>query len=439
MSQRPLRHVERLNYELYGTVGERQASEKPVKKKSKRRQKFTSVPLPDSSNPVMEHGHTPAMSSHTTPVHNYTLPPPGSLPIGTSKSVSSTGKTPGKSSGAGLFPSGSVSKKGSKKALNMVLVNQKLDDELDELQAQLDEAEIVISKRRQITDIKQKLDKLMQDPTESLKPTVPSQKKLGDGMVTLSQLRESEKLADKVNMKYKDYLDSDSTSTDTSDDDATPIKRGKKKTKSGLVQKASDNVKKRQLFPHVSLKYSFVHKNLSFKDLDFQQFVTGELETITRVGISEEEKEGRLRLLKHISYYEKTYEWEKLRALYVAVVRSVEDGINTWSSDYSAMERMILIHTPTELMASTVKKSTKSVDKSPTAPTRKGGTRSGRVVLPDGYFCSLYNKNHCSESKSHMGKHKGKEVLLEHVCATCFLKGEKSFHSESSSDCPIRA
>ena len=200
MSQRPLRHVERLNYELYGTVGERQASEKPVKKKSKRRQKFTSVPLPDSSNPVMEHGHTPAMSSHTTPVHNYTLPPPGSLPIGTSKSVSSTGKTPGKSSGAGLFPSGSVSKKGSK-ALDMVLVNQKLDDELDELQAQLDEAEIVISKRRQITDIKQKLDKLMQDPTESLKPTVPSQKKLGDGMVTLSQLRESEKLADKVDMK----------------------------------------------------------------------------------------------------------------------------------------------------------------------------------------------------------------------------------------------
>jgi hypothetical protein len=48
-------------------------------------------------------------------------------------------------------------------------------------------------------------------------------------------------------------------------------------------------------------------------DLEFNLFVTGELEIISGNKISDKEKKGRIKLLKKISYFYELYEWKCIK------------------------------------------------------------------------------------------------------------------------------
>ena len=76
--------------------------------------------------------------------------------------------------------------------------------------------------------------------------------------------------------------DSDSSNTSESDRDSKKIVfKRKRKVKSGMVAKASDDVQNPQTWPQTALQYEYINKSVAFQDLDFKLFVAGELEIIS--------------------------------------------------------------------------------------------------------------------------------------------------------------
>jgi hypothetical protein len=72
-------------------------------------------------------------------------------------------------------------------------------------------------------------------------------------------------------------------------------------------------VAKKQLWPQSKLQYEYAGSKMSFEDLEFNFFVTGELEIISDNKISDKEKKGRIKLLKKISYFYALYEWKGIK------------------------------------------------------------------------------------------------------------------------------
>ena len=112
----------------------------------------------------------------------------------------------------------------------------------------------------------------------------------------------------KLGLSLDDSETSDNSSTsyfesEESDSGKKKKKDNKKKLKSGINAKASDRVKFPQRWPKAYLQFEFVNKQIKFDDLDFKQFVAGELEIMGEEDLSQTEKAGRLNLLKKIVYY----------------------------------------------------------------------------------------------------------------------------------------
>ena len=47
-----------------------------------------------------------------------------------------------------------------------------------------------------------------------------------------------------------------------------------------MARKATDKIKKPQIWPHSLLQFEFVAEQVSFKNLDFKLFVAGEMEIL---------------------------------------------------------------------------------------------------------------------------------------------------------------
>ena len=76
--------------------------------------------------------------------------------------------------------------------------------------------------------------------------------------------------------------DSNSSNISKSDQDSKKkVLRRKRKVKSGMVAKASDDVHNPQTWPQTARQYEYINKFVAFQDLDFQRFVAGELEIIS--------------------------------------------------------------------------------------------------------------------------------------------------------------
>lgn len=105
--------------------------------------------------------------------------------------------------------------------------------------------------------------------------------------------------------KSKTIIVSNSSSDNSESEDDELVEKskgGKKKIKSGIQSKSSDKVKNQLLWPHSALQYEYVNESTSFNNLDIKLFTAGELEIITSGEISEVERNGRLNLLKKITY-----------------------------------------------------------------------------------------------------------------------------------------
>lgn len=222
--------------------------------------------------------------------------------------------------------------------------------------------------------------------------------------------------------KKKSHLNSDSSSSDSefdrSDSGHKKSKKKKKKSKkSGMAKRASDKVKNPQIWPHSKLQYEFVSENISFKKLDFNMFIAGELEILTSK-ISKTEYKGRIRLLKKIVYYSKLYDWKCLLKFYAAWLRRIETGLNSWGDDSSQIETAMLSG------HATVK-------------------RSDKGYLPKSeqvWWCSDFNRDKCTfGSSTHQKSVKGHLRQVKHICGTCWRNDKKQLqHPETSAACPYK-
>ena len=228
---------------------------------------------------------------------------------------------------------------------------------------------------------------------------------------------------------HESYFDS---SDDSKSDHSSKKKKKHKKhksKKSGINAKASDRVKNPQKWPHSHLQFEHVNKQLKFDELNFQLFVAGELEIISDSDLSSTEKNGRVALLKKLVYYYATYEFKGLKAFYAAWLREIELGKKSWSDDSSYIENAILS-----------KYLLKGSSKSKTSATKSLSSQQGqdddRV-----WFCPLYQRNKCLKRSNHLDTFKNKGLkLLQHICATCWIKDKKKLeHPECSSSCPHSA
>ena len=207
-------------------------------------------------------------------------------------------------------------------------------------------------------------------------------------------------------------------------------KKKKHKLKSGITAKASDRVKHPQKWPQAHLQYEHVSKQIQFKDLDFKLFIAGELEIISEDGLPESERIGRTKLLKKIVYFSNTYDFEGLKEFYAAWVREIEMGLKTWLDSTHELESAVLSKhvKPHKYFAN------KTSFKKDTRPSSKSNPSSDEEKI---WFCSLYQKNKCSNRANHMVVYKGKMRMAMHICATCWLKDKQKLeHPESSTACP---
>ena len=152
-------------------------------------------------------------------------------------------------------------------------------------------------------------------------------------------LKKKSKRTDNVTSSESSDSDLDSSSSDRKS--KSKKKRKDKKKKSGISAKSSDTVKYRQKYPQAHLRYEFVCSNVPFENLDLNLFVAGELEIISACR-SSSEKQGRIELLKRLMYLNSTYNFEKIKTLYAAILRDIEVGLKRWSDDFGSVENAIL-------------------------------------------------------------------------------------------------
>ena len=110
----------------------------------------------------------------------------------------------------------------------------------------------------------------------------------------------------------------------------------------------------------------------------------------------------------------------------MAVVRAIEEGESSWSSNFQLLEVLVMEDQPR-----VVHKSSKLVFEANT------DSKEGKKVL----FCKKYQLDECQaelKNNAYWGALGGKFQLLHHVCATCILKHKKSeHHCEKTSEYPL--
>ena len=100
----------------------------------------------------------------------------------------------------------------------------------------------------------------------------------------------------------------------------------KKKIKSGILDKATANIKSKEVWSQKSL----------LRDL-----VAGEVRTIETFTDAMEIM-GRLRLIRCMVYLKiRGNEWSLIRTMYAAIVRAIETGEHSWSSNFDRFENIL--------------------------------------------------------------------------------------------------
>ena len=181
-----------------------------------------------------------------------------------------------------------------------------------------------------------------------------------------------------------------------------------------MFARHASTIEKPQLWPHNHLDPHFVTHMPKFQDISWDQLVVGEVAIIFQAKYHTQAT-GRLHLLKQLAYWKlclgNLYE---VQQLYMAVVRAIEEGETSWSSNFQLLEVLVMGDQP-----KTAHKSSKPIFEDHTE------SKEGKKVL----FCKEYQSDECHtdlKNNAHWGTLGEKSHLLYHVWATCLLKHKKS-------------
>ena len=208
-----------------------------------------------------------------------------------------------------------------------------------------------------------------------------------------------------------------------SDQRRRSTKRGRR-LRSGMEARATDVVVNPQFWPHVALPLEQVGKSFAFAELDLRLLVAGELEIVTADSVSRCEKEGRLGLLKDVTYIAGNQGWQAAKNIYSAVVRKIELGLLQWDSDFSSVCQVVLL------------KAQHSQASGSRFNNKKAFPRG--QDLPTAWFCRAYQSHSCEKKAPHDDVlPSGLAVSVEHFCAACYAKDKKkALHARTDAVCP---
>ena len=101
-------------------------------------------------------------------------------------------------------------------------------------------------------------------------------------------------------------------------------KKSRKSKKSGISAKASSKVRSPQRWVHSALQMDFINTEVAFKNIDFPKLVAGEMEIIMDPCTPKKERQGRLSLLRDLSYQKSNNaDIETIRNIYGSVLRKL--------------------------------------------------------------------------------------------------------------------
>ena len=175
---------------------------------------------------------------------------------------------------------------------------------------------------------------------------------------------------------------------------------------------------------------NFGKAEVKFRQLDLRLLLAGELNIVCQGGVSEMEKEARLRLLGDIVFYSAHYQWPALLKFHAAVLSEVEEGAPGWGYDYSRLEQQMLM--PFPLAKNKGERKVERVNR-PASAANGGGKPDERVV-----YCGEFQNGSCTLQDNHGGKFFGQSVVFQHICATCWKESKtRAHHPASSTECPL--
>ncbi len=198
---------------------------------------------------------------------------------------------------------------------------------------------------------------------------------------------------------------------------------GKLGRRSGREAKGTDFVAKRLRWAHTGLE----HSHSTFEKLDFPLLMVGELNIISSKSIPEEERVGRIELLKLIAHNSRVYQWEAVRSFYEAVLLDIERGHRVWGKkdSYRDLEPGVLYSHP---LVNPGKKST------------GGATSSAGKGDRTRFYCLGFQSGTCSLASGHEAPVGNRKVTVEHFCRACFNKSKTvAWHAEKEARCPCKA
>ena len=196
------------------------------------------------------------------------------------------------------------------------------------------------------------------------------------------------------------------------------------KTRSGMLEKAANNIIRKEVWPQQNLGEDWAEDQVDYKHIKFEQLVAGECRTIETC-TEPAQILGRLKLLRRLAYLKlRGFEWGHLRRLYAAILSSIETGEYSWESNFDRFETILY--------------------RRPLTDMRQPAYFTGDRERPDPSkrrFCRDFNKQGCSKNSPHpvwsgSGPSATKK-LVYHYCAPCLLKDRACReHPEGHSDCP---
>ncbi|KAK3733122.1 hypothetical protein QZH41_003227 [Actinostola sp. cb2023] len=267
------------------------------------------------------------------------------------------------------------------------------------------------------------VERLVSPTTSATQQTVKAE---SSQVVNLDELRKFKCLEDDVDQHIA-KLGLNDSSSDSEDSDApeephsTPRSRGQlsagkaKKLKSGLARKASDIVTNYVLWPHEFLSTIAPSSvELSYLDMNYEQFIAGELEIINAGPINKHEREQRLRHLTDIAKDATVYPWPTVRNYHKTVLQQIERGQLRWTDDFDELHTRFLRKNPVSLP-------------SYTTPNKPRESRNRPR------YCGAFQSKKCTQTHDHFVD----GTLEKHVCGPCFrIRNIEERHA--AVDCPQR-
>ena len=195
-----------------------------------------------------------------------------------------------------------------------------------------------------------------------------------------------------------------------------------KKIRSGILDKATNNIVHKEVWPQKNLLEDWADEDIEFKHIMFEHMVAGEVRTIETC-TEPAQILGRLRLLRRLAYAKlRGYEWHLIRKMYSAIVRSIETKEYSWEDNFDRFECILY--------------------RRPPMATRSRDQRADRENTQKKWFCRDWNKPEgCTKTAPHkawFGTGPGAiSRTVVHMCAVCYLKERtQKDHPECSDNCP---